>query len=194
MIVAAEHKTAPAAAAAAPSVRSSQGRTGLLPHPRTSRASPASRPGVRGRLRNWRPFTSARSRILGWSVLLLAAALAVFTIATRDSQVRSMNAQVTSDLAHEIAEFNALAARNGAVSGTEPKEGSGRAAPRHPATILHLLQTRTSTAVVERNTVLLGIVGGKIAATSRNFRAVQGPPGPVLARWAALRRPPAARS
>jgi two-component system, OmpR family, sensor kinase len=189
MIVAGDHQTAETAAATTPLVRPPRGRTGQSPHPPSGQAGPASRAGEGGRLWGWRPFRSARSRILGWSVLLLAAALAVFTIATRDSQVRSMNAQVSSDLAHEIAEFNALAARHGAVTGTEPKEGSGPAAPRHPAALLHLLQARTSTAVVERNTVLLGIIDGKIATTSKNFRAALGPPGPVLTRWAALRQP-----
>jgi len=122
-------------------------------------------------------------------VLLLAAAMAVFTIASHNSLVNSMNAQITGDLAHEIAEFNALAARDGAIGGTEPNEATGSAAPRPPATVLGLLKARTSTTVVERDTVLLGIVGGKIAVTSPNFRAALGPPDAVLARWATLRRP-----
>jgi len=122
-------------------------------------------------------------------VLLLAAAMAVFTIASHNSLVNSMNAQITGDLAHEIAEFNALAARDGAIGGTEPNEATGSAAPQHPATVLGLLKARTSTTVVERDTVLLGIVGGKIAVTSPNFRAALGPPDAVLARWATLRRP-----
>ena len=41
-------------------------------------AGPAARPTTR----RWRPFVSARSRILGWSVLLLAVAMAVSTVAT----------------------------------------------------------------------------------------------------------------
>src|SRR5215470_10458363 len=175
-IVAADHQTVEAAAATAPSVRAPEGRTGRSPHPRPGPAGPATQAGQEGRLRSWRPFTSARGRILGWWVLLLAAALAVFTIATRHSQVSSMNAQVTSDLAHEIAEFNTLAARNGAVSGTEPKEGSGPAATTHPAALRRLLQARTGAMVVERNTVLLGIINGKIATTSRNFQAALRPP------------------
>lgn len=120
----------------------------------------------------WRPFRSARSRILGWSVLLLAAAMAAFTIASRSSMVGAMNARITTDLSHEISEFNAVA---------------GAASPHD--TVLSVLQTRTSKAVVERDTVLLGVAGGKIVTTSRNFRAALGPPSSVLARWAALRRP-----
>ena len=80
-IVAADHQTVAAAAATTPSVRAPKGRTGRSPHPRPGQADPATQTGQEGRLRSWRPFTSARGRILGWSVLLLAAALAVFTIA-----------------------------------------------------------------------------------------------------------------
>jgi two-component system, OmpR family, sensor kinase len=189
LTIVADHQTVDAAAATTPSAHAQKGPTGRPPHPRRGQADPATQAGQEGRLRSWRPFTSARGRILGWSVLLLAAALAVFTIVTRDSQVSSMNAQVTSDLAHEIAEFNTLAARNGAVSGTEPKEGSGPAATPHPAALRHLLQARTGAMVVERNTVLLGIINGKIATTSRNFRAALRPPDSVLAHWAALRSP-----
>ena len=136
------------------------------------RPDAASRPGAGVRARRWRPFSSARSRILGWSVLLLAAAMAAFTIASRSSMVGAMNARIASDLSHEIDEFNAQAGK----------------APAH-ATVLSVLHARTSTTVLERDTVLLGIVNGKIVTTSRNFRASLGPPDSVLAGWAALTRP-----
>ena len=45
------------------------------------------------RTHRWRPFVSARSRILGWSVLLLAAAMAVSTVATHVLLVSRMNAR-----------------------------------------------------------------------------------------------------
>ena len=156
------------------------------PLSRPRRAGTPSGPDAGARIRSWRPFTSARSKILGWSVLLLAAAMAVFTITTRDSMIRSMNAQITGDLSHEIAEFSALAARNGATGVTGPGETTGP--PPGHATVAGVLRARTGTAVVERDTVLLGITGGKIITASRNFRASLGPPAAVLARWASLRR------
>jgi signal transduction histidine kinase len=128
---------------------------------------------------SWQLLVSARGRILGWSILLLAGAMAAFTIATHDFLVSSMNTRINNELAHEIAEFRALAARQAGVGGPET------------GTILGVLQTRISAAVLEADTVLLGIVGGKIATTSRNFDAARGPSAAVLARWAALKGPDA---
>src|SRR6516225_7213017 len=50
--------------------------------------------------RPWRPLASARGRILGWSVLLLAAALAASTVATHLLLVRQLNARVSAELTH----------------------------------------------------------------------------------------------
>ncbi len=120
---------------------------------------------------------SARSRILGWSVLLLAAAMAAFTVATHEFLVSSMNGRINAELAHEIDEFRALAAR--ANPGTA----------RDPHAALRLLQTRTKHAMLEPGTILLGVIDGKIVATSRNFAPARGPDQAVLTRWSALRQP-----
>src|SRR5271165_1982147 len=96
----------------------------------------------------WRPLASARGRILGWSVLLLAAGIATSTIATRVLLVQGMNAQVRSELAHEIGEFRALAARRTSTTG-----------PGRPGEVVALLRARTRQAVLERDTVLIGMSG-----------------------------------
>jgi hypothetical protein len=134
----------------------------------------------------WRPLVSARSRILGWSVLLLAAAMAAFTVAIYEFLVSSMNARVTAELNHEIAEFRSLAARTGAPAGQDTHDDRPTTV-RSKRTAVSLLRKRTSSAVLEPDTVLLGVINGKIIAASRNFLAVDNPGGSVLARWSALR-------
>lgn len=109
--------------------------------------------------RRWRPFVSARSRILGWSVLLLAAAMGASTMATHVLLVSRMNARVSAELAHEIGEFRALAAQRSA------------AGDRRPDSVLALLRARTGQAVLERDTVLAGLIGGTVVAVSPNTTA-----------------------
>jgi two-component system, OmpR family, sensor kinase len=138
-----------------------------------------SREGAGGdpaaRAPSWRPFVSARSRILGWSVLLLATAMAVSTVATHVLLVSRMNTRVSAELTHEIAEFQALAARRSA------------AADGQPDSVLALLRARASQAVLERDTVLIGVIGGKIVATSTNSSPDGVEPSPAqLAQWSAI--------
>ncbi len=135
--------------------------------------------------RGWRVFVSARSRILSWSIALLAAAAAASTIATHAFLVSTMNARIHGELTHEIAEFRALAARNGALSGPETHDdhGAPSAAPR--ITVLGLLRSRTRSAVLEPDTVLIGLISNRIVTTSTNFRPALGPGTDVLARWSA---------
>jgi len=123
-------------------------------------------------------FRSARSRILGWSVLLLGAALAASTLATHVLLVRGMNGQVNAELSHEIREFQGLAARQ--RSSGSPQRGS----------VLALLQARTSQAVLEPDVVLAGLLNGRLVATSATAtaRSLGENPG-LLARWAAIQRP-----
>ena len=122
---------------------------------------------------------SARSRILGWSLLLLAAAMATSTVATHVLLVRGMNSRVSGELAHEIGEFQALAARN-----AKP------AADSQPDSVLVLLRARTGQAVLERDIVLIGLVAGRIAVTSSNSSAdALDPSRGLLARWSAITRP-----
>jgi len=118
---------------------------------------------------------SARSRILGWSVLLLAAALAVSTVATHVLLVSRVNARVSAELVHEIAEFQALAARRSAAIDGQPDS------------VLALLRARASQAVLERGTVLVGVIGGKVVATSTNSSPGAIEPSPaLLAHWSAI--------
>ena len=123
-------------------------------------------------------FRSARGRILGWSVLLLGAALAASTLATHVLLVRGMNSQVNAELSHEINEFRTLAAQQRA-SGSAPG-GSVRA----------LLKARISQAVLEQDVVLAGLLNGRLVASSSTAtaRSLAEHPG-LLARWAAIQRP-----
>ena len=100
----------------------------------------------------WRPFTSVRSRILGWSVLLLAVALTASTVAMHVFLVRHLDTRVNAELAHEIAEFRALEAQR--ATGTDTGGADGTA-----TSVLALLRARTSQAVLERDTVLIGLIG-----------------------------------
>jgi hypothetical protein len=61
-----------------------------------------------------------RSRILGWSLLLLAAAIATSTLATHVLLVSRMNSRVSDELAHEIGEFRSLAARHAKPADSQP--------------------------------------------------------------------------
>ena len=88
----------------------------------------------------WRPFASVRSRILGWSVLLLTAALAASTAAMHVFLVRQLDGRVNAELAHEIAEFRALEAQLGGAA-----DGGGDGAASAPAnSVTTLLRTRAS--------------------------------------------------
>lgn len=102
---------------------------------------------------------SARGRILGCSLLLLTAAMATSILATHVLLVSRMNSRVSSELAHEIGEFQALASRH-----AKP------AADSQPDSVLGLLRARTRQAVLEQDTVLIGLVAGKIAVTSSTPR------------------------
>lgn len=140
-------------------------------------------------IRQWRPFLSARSRILGWSVALLAVAAAATTIATHAFLVSEMNGRIHSELTHEISEFKALLVRNGGTASAEPGEDHGKKAPRPGLTMTALLMARTRSAVLEHDTVLIGMTGGRIVTTSSNFSAARGPGPAVLAKWSAITRP-----
>ena len=114
--------------------------------------------------------------ILGWSVLLLAAALAASTAVTHLLLVRQLDTRVQAELSHEVAEFRMLAAR--------PAEGSGG-----PGSVVALLRARTSQAVLENDVTLIGLAGGKVAAASNNPAAAFLRHDPaLLARWTAVTR------
>ena len=146
-------------------------RIAARPGPAPRLASPVARPGrqrghpvIRWRpLASWRPLNSARSRILGWSVVLLAAGIAVSTVATRVVLTQAMTTRVNAELAHEIAEFRALEARRGRTSHQRARP-AGSAAAQGP--LIALLRARARQAVLEHDTVLFGLIGGRIVATS----------------------------
>jgi signal transduction histidine kinase len=148
------------------------------PHsPQAGGPGPAGPRKATAAARPWRPLATARGRILGWSVLLLAAALAASTVATHLLLVRQLNARVSAELTHEMAEFRTLAARR-----EEP------AASRR-GSVVDLLRTRTSQAVLENDITLIGLAGGKVAAASNNPAAAFLRHDPaLLARWAAVTR------
>ncbi|MGE5132888.1 MAG: ATP-binding protein [Gemmatimonadota bacterium] len=148
-----------------------------VPPPRAGARLPI-RPGAAAAARRgWRPLTSARGRILGWSVLLLAAALAASAVVTHVLLIRQMDTRVRGELAHEAAEFRALAARRGA-----PAAGV-------PGSVVSLLRARTSQAVLENDVALIGLASGKVAAASANPAAAALRRDPaLLARWSAVTR------
>ncbi len=120
---------------------------------------------------------SARGRILGWSVLLLAAALTASTAVAHFLLVRQLDARVRAELSHEVAEFQLLAARRAA-----PGQG-------HPGSMVALLRARTSQAVLENDVTLIGLAGGKVATASSNPAAAFLRHDPaLLARWNAVTR------
>ena len=133
----------------------------------------------------WRPFASVRSRILGWSVLLLAVALTASTVAMHVFLVRHLSTRVNAELVHEIAEFHALEAQRAAGTDTGGADGSA-------TSVLALLRARTSQAVLEHDTVLIGLIGGRIVAVSGNSSpAALGTGAALLARWSAVAAQPA---
>lgn len=136
----------------------------------------------------WRTFASVRSRILGWSVLLLAAAFAASTAAMHVFLVRHLDSRVSADLTHEIAEFRALEAQRAAGPDTGAADGAA-------TSVLALLRARTSQAVLEPDTVLIGLIGGRIVAVSGNSSPTAlGAGAALLARWAAVAAQPAGAS
>lgn len=93
-----------------------------------------------------RPHVPARVRILGWSVSLLAAALLASTAAVHVLLSRRADAAIAQDLAHEIVEFRAEKAAEGAP-GTGPVaarllEGTRRAVPLSNIVLVALLDGR----------------------------------------------------
>jgi two-component system OmpR family sensor kinase len=118
---------------------------------------------------------SARGRILGWSVLLLAVALAASTAVTHILLVRQLDQRVRAELSHEVAEFRLLAARRPVLG------------PGHAGSMVALLRARTSQAVLENDVVLIGLAGGKVAtATSNPDAALLRRYPALLARWSTV--------
>jgi len=120
-------------------------------------AEPSPRPTGRpivstgsSRRRRWGRSASARSRILGGSLILLAVSLLITTSAVHLLLSRRADQRIDAQLSHEIEEFQALRAG--------PQRTSG--------TLTQLLQTATSRAVPESDIYLIGIVAGRVQYTS----------------------------
>jgi two-component system OmpR family sensor kinase len=165
---------------AAPAEGVPPAQLGSPPGPRS--ANPAGQhPGnaVTGASRRFRlarrlSFGSARSRILGWSVLLLAGGIAVSTAVTQAVLVHEMNAQVNSELSHEVAEFRTLAAHGSARHG--------------PGAVQAMLTATIRQVTLERDTVLLGLTGTTVVSTSGNYDPATIGAGPGLrASWSGVR-------
>lgn len=107
-------------------------------------------------------------------MLLLAVAIAASTVATRVLLVQAMNAQAHGELTHEVSEFQALARRADAIT----EDG--------PRTVLSLLEARTTQAVLEPDTVLIGLLGTRVVVTSSNYKlSTVGVTPSVRSIWAA---------
>lgn len=99
--------------------------------------------------------------------------MAASTVATRVLLVQGMNIQARGELAHEVGEFQALARQTAAA-------GHGR-----PGLVLALLKTRTQQAVLEPDTVLIGLIRTRVVATSSNYKRSSISVAPsVRAAWA----------
>jgi two-component system OmpR family sensor kinase len=93
---------------------------------------------------------SARTRILGWSMLLLTVSLLAGAAATHVLLNGRADARIAAELQHEVDEFNALPAPSAAV-------GSGVTAK---------LRVATARAVPESEIVLIGVVNGRVYSVS----------------------------
>ncbi len=144
--------------------------TGHLPPPGREPGASCREPSARYAAdRRWSP--TARVRMLVWSVLLLAAALAASTAATYVLLIQRADHRVTDELAHEAAEFRT--ARDNAD------------ASERPGSVLAVLRLAASRAAPESNVTFLGLIDGHVAVTSA------APPlaplaadGSLVARWA----------
>lgn len=95
---------------------------------------------------------SARTRILGWSVLLLAASFLIGTGATYVVLSRRADARIAAELRHEADEFAAL------------PSGVGR--PGNPSRVAAKLHAATARAVPEAEIVLIGLRAGRLYSVS----------------------------
>ncbi len=98
-----------------------------------------------------RVHPSARARIVGWSALLLTFSMLATTGITHLLLIRRSDAAISSELSHEVDEFNALR-----VPGSSPSPVAARMA-------------EAIDRVVPSSDVLkFGVLGGRLVAHSRN--------------------------
>lgn len=82
--------------------------------------------------------------------------------------MQGMNSQARSELVHEVAEFQLIARRTAAAG----RGGQGA--------VLALLRARIQKAVLEPDTMLIGLLGSRIAVTSTNYRSGTIQAAPVV--------------
>jgi two-component system, OmpR family, sensor kinase len=122
----------------------------------------------------WRWPPTARVRILAWSVLLLAVALAASTAATYVLLMQRASHRVTDELAHEAGEFRAALAARDNLDGSEG-----------PGSVLAVLRLAAGRAVPEPNVTFLGLIDGHVAVTSAATPlAPLAADGNLVTRWA----------
>ena len=141
---------------------------------RAHRTVGVDEPDGRGRRAGirWRP--SARLRILGWSMLLIAVALVTTTVATHLLLMHRVDVRIRNELAHENDEFRAVAA--------PPASGSG--------SVSAVLRTATARGVSERTIALVGVVDGRVVASSVTAAPLDLSAGsPLVTAWAAATHP-----
>jgi two-component system, OmpR family, sensor kinase len=139
--------------------------------------APPRRERRAGRLR--RRLASARWRIVGWYVVLLALALLASLLVVRSLLVERVEAQIDADLAQEVDELRALAA------GVDPADGEPFA-----ERVDRLFDVFLSRNIPAPNETMIAFVDGR-----PYLRSVDQPPlrldrdPELVARWADLAEP-----
>lgn len=116
---------------------------------------------------------SARSRIVGWSVLLLTLSMLVTTGATHLLLIRRSDAAISTELSHEVDEFNALA-----VTRTS-----------HSPVVARMAEA-IARVVSSSDVFKFGLLDGRLVAHSKNSEVTNSSPdAATLARLSTLTLP-----
>jgi two-component system, OmpR family, sensor kinase len=115
---------------------------------------------------------SARTRILGWSVLLLTVSMLFTTVATHLLLIRRTDSSINEDLSHEVDEFRALSV-------------AGAASP-----VRARLRTATERVLPSSDVIKFGLVDGHLASMSVNSgTTTRGPDAAVVERLSQRKLP-----
>ena len=98
---------------------------------------------------------SARVRILGWYVVLLAAALAISVVTVRQVMVSRINARIDTELRESAAGLSVLARSTVRPDSEEPV-----------TTVAQVVSLGARSGVPEQNATLIGLVDGRVHARS----------------------------
>jgi two-component system, OmpR family, sensor kinase len=122
--------------------------------------------------------TSARARILGWYVALLALALVLAVVLVRQVLIDRINARIDAELVESAGELSSLA-RSGVAPGTEEPFAS----------VAQLLSVGVRSGVAEQNATLIGVLDGRSYVRSPQPVPIRLDLIPSLvARWSAATR------